>query len=111
MDTPPIGATEGAQNQRTGFHAEPETAAPTDNRPVSGLRGGADAGPDIIQDWRRVSKRGIFDIGTAKWRQVGAAVKAVAGQPDSIHRLRDVFGALQDWQGTKRVAAQASGTT
>lgn len=91
-----------------GFRVESETAAPTDNRPVSRSRGGADAGPDIIEDRQRVSKRGIFDIGSAKWRRVGAAVKAVAGRGRSssvrdnvVQQLRErVVDDLDDLAGS-----------
>jgi hypothetical protein len=76
-------------------------AEPTASRPEFGLRGGADPEPDIIQSWRLVSRADLLDIRSAELRQVDAAVAAVAQEPDSVHRLRNVLAAIQAWLQSK----------
>jgi hypothetical protein len=113
-----IGVPEGAAGTQpdetglagatgTGAHApsqqptEPDMAGPVIHGPALRLRGGADPEPDIIQNWKRISRAGQLGMRSTELRRVDAAVAAVAQEPGSASRLRDALAAIQAWQQTK----------
>jgi hypothetical protein len=61
----------------------------------------ADLEPDIISNWTRVSRAGIFSPRSAALQRVDTAVAALAQEPHSRDRLRAVLEAIQAWQQTQ----------